>query len=112
MFGSWVKVLRPISNTESSANQEELWQEHLHTSFPGVISADADRIRIGNQLYALRNLRNQVSHYDNPWTVNVRNRLKSMLPVDLSGYLSFVIHTSARPIAGVVLDRGGMSGWT
>jgi len=79
MFGSWVKVLRPMSNTESSAKQQKLWGDQLHLAFPGADPSDAGRVVVGNQLDTLRYLRNRVAHHDNLLTVNLSNRLRAML---------------------------------
>lgn len=81
MFGSWVKVLRPISKTESSARQQRLWSGALHQAFPGVSANDSDRTTLGDQLDTLRYLRNRVAHHDNLLTVNVKHRLSSMLSI-------------------------------
>ena len=79
MFGSWVKILRPMSSTESATKQQKLWKDQLHQGFPGADSSDAGRVTVGNQLDTLRYLRNRVAHHDNLLTVNVSNRLNAML---------------------------------
>ena len=81
MFGSWVKVLRPMSSTESSAKQQGLWLQGIHRAFPGVTASDTDRVRIGGQLDSLRYLRNRVAHHDNLLTVSVKHRLNEMLSI-------------------------------
>jgi hypothetical protein len=80
-FGTWVKVLRPLSTTESSARQELLWKDQLHHAFPHAGSDDAARSALGNQLDSIRYLRNRVAHHDNLLTVNVARRLRDMLSV-------------------------------
>lgn len=79
MFGSWVVVVRPMSRTESSHRQEQLWREALAQAFPHAAAGDAGRVDIGNQLETLRRLRNRVAHHDNLLRVNVQHRFSSML---------------------------------
>ncbi|MFB2586822.1 Abi family protein [Herbiconiux liukaitaii] len=81
MFGSWVKLLRPMSNAESSVRQQSLWREGLHLAFPGSDSGESGRIAVGSQLDTLRYLRNRVAHHDNLLTVAVSNRLEAILSV-------------------------------
>ena len=80
-FGTWVKLLRPLSASESSARQEHLWREQLHYAFPRTGSDDAARAALGSQLDSIRYLRNRVAHHDNLLTVNVQHRLRDMLSV-------------------------------
>lgn len=79
MFGSWVTVVRPISNDESPRRQVKLWDEALSKSFPHAMSGDAGRIDIGKKLDTLRRLRNRVAHHDNLLRVDVQHRLNGML---------------------------------
>ena len=79
MFGSWVKILRPMSRAESSAKHQRLWSDQLHRGFPRADPGDAGRVALGDQLDTLRYLRNRVAHHDNLLTVNVLNRLNAML---------------------------------
>jgi hypothetical protein len=79
MFGSWVSVVRPISNTESPHRQQQLWAEALSQAFPHATSGDAGRVDIGKKLETLRRLRNRVAHHDNLLRVDVQHRLNGML---------------------------------
>jgi hypothetical protein len=79
MFGSWVTVVRPISNEESPRRQQRLWTEALSKSFPYALHGDAGRIDIGKKLDTLRRLRNRVAHHDNLLRVDVHHRLNGML---------------------------------
>lgn len=78
-FGAWVKVIRPLSNTESDDRHRQLWHEALHRAFPQTTGTDADRVAIGRQLETLRKLRNRVAHHDNLLNVEITRRLNGML---------------------------------
>lgn len=75
MFGAWSKMLHPFSSRESPRRQERLWDEALHLAFPHADQSQAGRREIGDQLDALRRLRNRVAHHDSLLEVNVRGRL-------------------------------------
>lgn len=79
MFGAWVKLVRPPSQSEPSTRQQTLWRDCTHRAFPNVTAADADRIGVGDQLETLRRLRNRVAHHDNLLQVRLPDRLNSML---------------------------------
>ncbi len=79
MFGSWVKLVRPVSRSESPVRQQQLWRSAISTAFPGTDADDASRERIGSQLEMLRRLRNRVAHHDNLLQVDVRHRFNGML---------------------------------
>ncbi|WP_166645315.1 MULTISPECIES: Abi family protein [Microbacteriaceae] len=79
MFGSWVKVIRPVSRTESPARQQRLWAAGVSLAFPHASSDDMSRIAIGDQLDTLRRLRNRVAHHDNLLEVALKHRLNGML---------------------------------
>jgi hypothetical protein len=81
MFGTWVKVLRPVTEQEAAEPQKLLWQQAVQQAFPHATQADSGRVQIGNQLDALRRLRNRVAHHDNLLEVNVHGRLNGMLSV-------------------------------
>lgn len=79
MFGSWVKVIHPISGSQS--RQKQLWAERLCDAFPGASSDDAGRQQLGRQLERVRRLRNRVAHHDNLLGVEVEHRLNDMLAI-------------------------------
>jgi hypothetical protein len=79
MFGAWVKLIRPISKTESSAPQKQLWTEVLRRAFPDSDQSDAGRRAIGTQLETMRQLRNRVAHHDNLLEVDIRHRQNGAL---------------------------------
>jgi len=79
MFGSWVAVIRPISNTESPHRQQQLWTAGIAQAFPHAVSGDAGRIDIGKKLEVLRRLRNRIAHHDNLLRVDVQHRFNGML---------------------------------
>lgn len=81
MFGTWVKVLRPLSDAEASTRQESLWHDELNRAFPYADTSDSGRVSVGNQLDSLRYLRNRVAHHDNLLTVNFSRRLSASLSV-------------------------------
>lgn len=81
MFGAWVKLIRPVSRTESAGRQQRLWRDTLRHAFPNAPGDDAGRIAIGKQLETLRRLRNRVAHHDNLLEVDVRHRMNGMLSV-------------------------------
>lgn len=81
MFGTWVKVLQPLSKNESSDRQEKLWTTGLNKAFPGADQSDAGRRKLGRQLNSIRRLRNRVSHHENLLHVQVAHRLNEMLSV-------------------------------
>ena len=79
MFGTWVKLLTPLSSTEPSTRQQSLWANGLNLAFPGADQQDAGRIKIGHQLDSIRRLRNRVAHHDNILAVKVGRRINEML---------------------------------
>lgn len=79
MFGTWVKIIAPISSTESSAKQRQLWVAAIHNAFPNTGSDDASRIAVGQQLETLRRLRNRVAHHDNLLHIQPARRFNDML---------------------------------
>lgn len=79
MFGTWVKLLRPMSKVESPHRQVALWSAGLNTAFPGADQSDAGRAKIGKQLDSIRRLRNRVAHHDNLLGVKTSSRLNQML---------------------------------
>lgn len=81
MFGAGVKLIRPVSRTESAERQQRLWCETLHHAFPNSPGDDAGRVAIGKQLETLRRLRNRVAHHDNLLGVDVPHRMNGMLSV-------------------------------
>lgn len=81
MFGAWVKLLRPFDMNASDALQHQLWIQSLHHAFPGATPDVDGRRRLGNDLNALRFLRNRVAHHDNVLSVNINARLRQMLSV-------------------------------
>lgn len=81
MFGTWVKLLTPLSQTESSMRQELLWATGLNLAFPGSRQTDQGRVKIGHQLDSIRRLRNRVAHHDNILDVKVGHRINEMLSV-------------------------------
>lgn len=79
MFGAWVKLVRPISKSESSAPQQKLWVDALCGAFPHADQSDAGRQAIGAQLETMRQLRNRVAHHDNLLEVDIRHRQNGVL---------------------------------
>lgn len=79
MFGAWVKLVRPISRSESSARQKRLWTDVLSSAFPNAPSTEQGRQEIGRQLETVRRLRNRVAHHDNLLEVNVTHRVNGAL---------------------------------
>lgn len=79
MFGSWVKLVRPVSRTESPTRQQVLWRDAIREAFPGAPQDDSGRRVIGHQLEMLRRLRNRIAHHDNLLGVETRHRLNGML---------------------------------
>lgn len=79
MFGSWVRLVRPISSTESPGRQQTLWADAINKAFPNAPSDEPTRNAIGHQLETLRRLRNRVAHHDNLLEVEVRHRLNGTL---------------------------------
>ena len=79
MFGAWVKLIRPISASESGAPQRALWAGVLSQAFPHADQTDAGRLAIGAQLETMRQLRNRVAHHDNLLGVDVRHRQNGVL---------------------------------
>jgi len=81
MFGTWVKVVIPMSSTESDARHQTLWSGGVSTAFPGVSSSDSGRVSLGRRLDSLRRLRNRVAHHDSILEVNVAARLNDLLSI-------------------------------
>lgn len=79
MFGAWVKLIRPISSTESSETQKQLWADALGAAFPRAEQTERGRVAVGDQLETMRRLRNRVAHHDNLLAVNVPHRLNGIL---------------------------------
>lgn len=79
MFGAWVKLIRPMSRTESQDSRQKLWSESLRHAFPNAEATDESRIAIGAQLETLRRLRNRIAHHDNLLGVEVNRRFRGML---------------------------------
>ncbi|MDR6972975.1 hypothetical protein [Leifsonia shinshuensis] len=79
MFGTWVKIVRPLSPTESPSRQQFLWAAAVSHAFPHAPSGDDSRVAIGDQLDRLRRLRNRVAHHDNLLDVALKHRLNGML---------------------------------
>lgn len=79
MFGSWVRLVRPVSTAESPARQRLLWEAAVHRAFPNAPQDDSSRVAVGDQLEMLRRLRNRIAHHDNLLAVDVRHRLNGML---------------------------------
>lgn len=79
MFGSWVKLVRPVSTAESPARQRLLWDATVHRAFPNAARDEDSRVAVGDQLEMLRRLRNRIAHHDNLLGVDVRHRLNGML---------------------------------
>ncbi len=79
MFGAWVKLIRPISRSESSAPQQRLWADVLRHAFPHAERSQQGRTALGSQLESMRRLRNRVAHHDNLLEVDVRHRLNGIL---------------------------------
>lgn len=79
MFGSWVKIVAPISG--AADRQKQLWADGLDQAFPGAAAGDAGRKRLGSQLERVRRLRNRVAHHDNLLDVQVDHRLNDVLAI-------------------------------
>lgn len=79
MFGAWVRLVRPISGSESNTRQQLLWSAALSQAFPSADQSDDGRREIGAQLETLRRLRNRVAHHDNLLQVDVRHRQNGIL---------------------------------
>ncbi|GAB3306055.1 Abi family protein [Pseudoclavibacter terrae] len=79
MFGTWVKIITPISRTESSTKQIQLWSAAVHRAFPNTGADDASRVAVGQQLETLRRLRNRVAHHDNLLHIQPARRFNDML---------------------------------
>ncbi len=79
MFGSWQKLLVPLSANESDSRQKLLWKNCLRDAFPQANPSDASRVHLGERLDSVRRLRNRVSHHDNLLLVNPKHRISEML---------------------------------
>lgn len=81
MFGTWVKLIIPMSSTESDARHQTLWAGGVHRAFSGTSPASTDRLDIGTRLNHLRKLRNRVAHHDSILEVRVAARLNELLGI-------------------------------
>ena len=111
MFGSWVKLIRPVSRSESPARQQLLWGAALSAAFPGASSNDSSRQTIGLQLETLRRLRNRVAHHDNLLQVDVRHRLNGMLALLASLDQDYPALAAARSPLRRLIKEDPRRGW-
>lgn len=111
MFGSWVKLIRPVSKTESPARQQRLWAAAVTHAFPNAPDDEASRIEIGDQLETLRRLRNRVAHHDNLLEVQARHRINGMLSLLAKLHTDYPRLAIARSSMRKLIKEDPRRGW-
>jgi hypothetical protein len=80
MFGAWTRLVMPPSGPNNgNARQKQLWREALHRSFPGAEPTERGRRYVGEQLEAIRKLRNRIAHHENLLSLPIVSRLNGSL---------------------------------
>lgn len=80
-FGAWSRLIMPPYGPHGVGNdrQRQLWREALHKSFPGATPDEGGRRYVGEQLEAIRRLRNRIAHHENLLDLPIVARLNGSL---------------------------------
>lgn len=65
MWGTWLKLIGRNSSSQDTEIQQQLWLDCLHSAFAYGPGGEAGRLKLSEQLYYLRGVRNAEAHFDN-----------------------------------------------